>query len=95
MSSGAERAKDAGDILLIKNDLNGVLLSLRLCAATLKTIKQNLAWAFIYNIICIPVAAGALYPLFGLLLSPAYGAAAMSISSVCVVLNSLRLKAFK
>ena len=95
MSSGADIAKDAGDILLIKNDLNGVLLSLRLCAATLKTIKQNLAWAFIYNIICIPVAAGALYPLFGLLLSPAYGAAAMSISSVCVVLNSLRLKAFK
>lgn len=95
MSSGADIAKDAGDILLIKNDLNGVLVSLRLCAATLKTIKQNLAWAFIYNIICIPVAAGALYPLFGLLLSPAYGAAAMSISSVCVVLNSLRLKAFK
>ena len=95
ISSGADIAKDAGDILLIKNDLKASIYALKLCAFARKIIKQNLAWAFVYNLICIPVAAGALYPLFNLSLNPAYGAMAMSLSSVCVVLNSLRLKAFK
>lgn len=95
VGSGADIAKDAGDILLLKNDLNAIIYALNLCAFSRKIIKQNLAWAFVYNLVCIPLAAGALYPLFNISLNPAYGAMAMSLSSVCVVLNSLRLKLFK
>lgn len=95
MSSGSDIAKDAGDIVLIKNNLISVALSIVLAKECMKTIKQNLAWAFIYNIVFIPAAAGILYPFFGILLTPMYGAAAMSISSVTVVLNSLRLKLSK
>lgn len=92
MGSGSDIAKKSGDIILIKNDLSSVLSILKLAKAVMKTIKQNLAWAFAYNIIFIPVAAGVLYPFFGLLLTPMYGAAAMSLSSVSVVINSLRLR---
>ncbi|WP_309300157.1 heavy metal translocating P-type ATPase [Campylobacter hyointestinalis] len=95
MSSGSDIAKDAGDIVLIKNDLSSVAYSLYLAKRNMKTIKQNLVWAFVYNIVCIPVAAGVLYPVFGLLLNPMYAALAMSISSFSVVLNSLRLKFVK
>lgn len=95
MSSGSDIAKDAGDIVLIKNDLLSVAYSLYLAKRNMKTIKQNLVWAFVYNIVCIPVAAGVLYPVFGLLLNPMYAALAMSISSFSVVLNSLRLKFVK
>ncbi|OCR98111.1 ATPase P [Campylobacter fetus subsp. testudinum] len=95
MSSGSDIAKDVGDIILIKNDLKSVLFSINLATNTMKVIKENLAWASIYNILCIPVAAGILYPFFGLLLTPMYAALAMSISSVSVVLNSLRLRIMK
>ncbi|MDO5046363.1 heavy metal translocating P-type ATPase [Campylobacter sp.] len=92
MSSGADIAKDAGDIVLIKNDLKSVISSIDLAKHTMKTIKENLFWAFIYNLICIPVAAGALYPFFKIVLTPVYGAIAMCFSSVTVVLNSIRLR---
>ncbi|MGH1599904.1 heavy metal translocating P-type ATPase [Campylobacter majalis] len=95
MSSGSDIAKGAGDIVLIKNDLLNVAYTLNLGKKTIRTIKQNLFWAFIYNLICIPVAAGALYPVFGLLLNPMYGALAMCFSSVNVVLNSIRLRFIK
>lgn len=95
MNSGSDVSKEIGDIILLRNDLTSVLNTIILAHASMKTIKQNLAWAFLYNIICIPVAAGALYWAFGLLLTPMIGAAAMSVSSVSVVLNSLRLKAIK
>ncbi|OUT10200.1 copper-translocating P-type ATPase [Campylobacter concisus] len=92
MNSGSDIAKGAGDIVLIKNDLRGVTGLVRLANATMANIKENLFWAFMYNAICIPVAAGVLYPIFGLLLSPVYGSMAMCLSSVTVVLNALRLR---
>lgn len=92
LSSGSDIAKEAGDIILTNNDLNGVLKSINLSTITLKNIKQNLFWAFFYNIIGIPIAAGILYPKFGILLSPMYAGLAMSFSSVIVVLNALRLR---
>ncbi|MDY0238060.1 MAG: heavy metal translocating P-type ATPase [Campylobacterales bacterium] len=95
LNSGSDIAKDAGDIVLIGNDLTLVQRALNLSRRTMRTIKQNLFWAFIYNIIGIPLAAGALYPTFGLLLTPKYAGMAMSISSVTVVLNALRLKLAK
>ncbi|QPH84046.1 copper-translocating P-type ATPase [Campylobacter concisus] len=95
MNSGSDIAKGAGDIVLIKNDLRGVTGLVRLANATMANIKENLFWAFMYNAICIPVAAGVLYPVFGLLLSPVYGSMAMCLSSVTVVLNALRLRYLK
>jgi len=92
LKSGSDIAKDAGDIVLISSDLRLVKKSLLLSSRTMATIKQNLFWAFIYNIIGIPLAAGVLYPAFGILLTPMYAGMAMSISSVTVVLNALRLK---
>ena len=92
MNSGSDIAKGAGDIVLVKNDLRGVTGLVRLANATMANIKENLFWAFMYNAICIPVAAGVLYPVFGLLLSPVYGSMAMCLSSVTVVLNALRLR---
>lgn len=92
MNSGSDIAKGAGDIVLVKNDLRGVTGLVRLANATMANIKENLFWAFMYNVICIPVAAGVLYPVFGLLLSPVYGSMAMCLSSVTVVLNALRLR---
>lgn len=92
LRSGSDIAKDAGDIILTGSDLSLVCRALDLSFATMRTIKQNLFWAFIYNIIGIPLAAGVLYPSFGILLTPMYAGMAMSISSVTVVLNALRLK---
>lgn len=95
LSSGSDIAKEAGDIVLLNNDILGVLRTIKLSKVCLKNIKQNLFWAFLYNIIGIPVAAGVLYPNFNILLSPTYAAIAMSLSSTIVVLNALRLRFFK
>ena len=94
IGTGTDVAIEASDITLIKGDLNGVVTAIALSRATIRTIKQNLFWAFIYNIIGIPIAAGVLYPFNGLLLSPIVASAAMSLSSVSVVANSLRLRRF-
>lgn len=95
MTSGTDIAMDSADIVLMKNDLNDVVASIELSHAVIKNIKENLFWAFFYNCIGIPIAAGLFYPSFGLLLDPMYGAAAMSMSSVFVVSNALRLRFFK
>ena len=95
IGSGTDIAMDSADIVLMNNSLHGVCDSIALSRATIRNIKQNLFWAFIYNSLGIPVAAGVLYPVFGLLLSPMIGAAAMSLSSFFVVTNSLRLRSFK
>ena len=95
MSSGADIAIEAGDVTLMRNDLRSIAQSIGLSHRTMRTIRQNLFWAFIYNIIGIPIAAGALYPLFGILLSPVLASAAMAFSSVTVVGNSLRLRRAK
>lgn len=79
----------------MKSDLLDAVSAIRLSKAVLLNIKENLFWALIYNVICIPLAAGILYPAFGIKLSPVIGAAAMSMSSVCVVMNALRLRFFK
>jgi len=92
MRGGSDVAIEAGAITLMQNDLSGVPRALRLTRRTLGVIRQNLFWAFIYNLIGIPIAAGILYPWFGLRLSPAMAAAAMAISSISVVTNSLRLR---
>lgn len=95
MTSGTDIAIDSADIVLMKNDLMDVVGSIELSHAVIKNIKQNLFWAFFYNVIGIPVAAGVFYPWLGWLLDPMYGAAAMSLSSVFVVTNALRLRFFK
>ncbi len=92
LNSGSDITKDAGDIILINNQLSAVLKSINLSSKTMTTIKQNLFWAFFYNALGIPLAAGLLYPIIGVMLSPMYAGIAMSFSSVTVVLNSLRLK---
>ena len=94
MGTGTDVAIAASDITLLRGDLRGVVTAIRLSTATMRTIKQNLFWAFIYNIIGIPIAAGLLYPLTGWLMSPILASAAMSFSSVSVVTNSLRLRRF-
>jgi len=92
VGSGSDIAVDAGDITLVRPDLEGVARAIELSRRTMGTMKQNLFWAFIYNVVGIPVAAGVLYPAFGLLLSPVLAGAAMALSSVSVVTNSLRLR---
>jgi len=94
MGTGTDVAIAASDITLLRGDLRGVLTAISLSKATMRTIKQNLFWAFVYNVIGIPVAAGLLYPLTGWLMSPILASAAMSLSSVSVVTNSLRLRGF-
>jgi len=92
MGHGTDIAMESADITLVKGDLEKIAASIKLSKETIKTIKQNLFWAFIYNIIAIPIAAGILYPFNGFLLSPMIAGGAMAFSSVSVVLNSLRLK---
>jgi Cu+-exporting ATPase len=92
MGGGTDIAMASAGVTLVKGDLNGIVRALKLSAATMHNIRQNLLFAFIYNAAGVPIAAGALYPLFGLLLSPAIGAAAMALSSVSVVANALRLR---
>ena len=94
IGTGTDVAIEASDVTLIRGDLRGVVTAIALSKATIRTVKQNLFWAFIYNVIGIPIAAGALYPLTGWLLSPIIASAAMSLSSVSVVTNSLRLRRF-
>ena len=92
MGTGTDVAMESADVTLVKGDLRGIVRARLLSGATMRNIKQNLFWAFIYNAVGVPIAAGALYPLFGLLLSPMIAAAAMSFSSVSVISNALRLR---
>ena len=92
IGAGTEVAVDAADVVLTKNNLSDAVTAIALSRATMRTIKQNLFWALAYNAICIPLAAGALYPAFGISLTPMIGSAAMSLSSLFVVTNSLRLR---
>ncbi len=95
IGTGTDIAIESADVVLMSGDLRGVVNAIALSKATLRNIKQNLFWAFAYNTALIPVAAGVLYPAFGILLSPVFAAAAMALSSVCVLTNALRLKRFK
>ncbi|HEX8849443.1 MAG TPA: heavy metal translocating P-type ATPase, partial [Gemmatimonadaceae bacterium] len=92
IGTGTDVAVEAGDVVLMRGDLRSAAQAVELSRRTMRTMKQNLFWAFVYNVIGIPVAAGVLYPAFGLLLSPILASAAMAFSSVSVVTNSLRLR---
>jgi Cu+-exporting ATPase len=92
MASGTDIAAHAADVTLMQDDLGGVADAIQLARRTMRIMRQNLFWAFVYNVIGIPIAAGALYPGFGILLSPIIASAAMALSSVSVVSNSLRLR---
>ena len=95
MSTGTDIAMESGGVTLLKGDLAGIARARKLSQATMRNIRQNLFFAFVYNAIGVPVAAGVLYPFFGLLLSPIFAAAAMSFSSVSVITNALRLRTVK
>jgi len=92
MGTGTDVAMESADVTLVKGDLRGIVRARRLSAATMRNIRQNLFFAFIYNALGVPIAAGVLYPVFGILLSPMIAAAAMSFSSVSVITNALRLR---
>ena len=91
MGGGTDVALEAGDIALLRPDLGGVADAVKLSRRTMRIMRQNLFWAFVYNVLGVPIAAGVLYPATGLLLSPILASAAMALSSVSVVTNSLRL----
>jgi P-type Cu+ transporter len=95
MGTGTDVAIESAGITLVKGDLAGIVRARKLSQATMRNIRQNLFFAFVYNSLGVPVAAGVLYPFFGLLLSPILAAAAMSLSSVSVITNSLRLRKVK
>jgi Cu+-exporting ATPase len=95
MGTGADIAAEAGDVVILRGDLRAVGRAIHLSRRTVATMRQNLFWAFIYNVIGIPVAAGALYPAWGIRLSPVIASAAMALSSVSVVSNSLRLRSYR
>jgi Cu+-exporting ATPase len=92
MGTGTDVAMESAGITLVQGDLGGIVRARRLARATMRNIRQNLAWAFVYNVLGVPVAAGVLYPFTGLLLSPMIASAAMSLSSVSVIANALRLR---
>src|SRR5438552_15608616 len=92
MGTGKDIATEADAVVILHSDLRCVARDIRLSRSTVATMRQNLFWAFIYNVIGIPVAAGVLYPVWGIRLSPVLASAAMALSSVSVVTNSLRLK---
>nr|WP_211292604.1 HAD-IC family P-type ATPase [Bacteriovorax stolpii] len=95
MGTGTDVAMNSAGVTLLKGDLMGIVRARSLSESTLKNIKQNLFFAFIYNVIGVPIAAGVLYPFLGILLNPMIAAAAMSLSSVSVIVNALRLKSTK
>jgi len=92
MGTGTDVAMQSADVTLVKGDLRGIVRARSLSRAAMRNIKQNLFFAFIYNTLGVPIAAGVLYPFFGILLSPMIAAAAMSFSSVSVIANALRLR---
>jgi Cu+-exporting ATPase len=92
MGTGTDIAIESAGITLVKGDLRGIVRARNLSRATMRNIRQNLFFAFVYNILGVPIAAGALYPIFGLLLSPIIASAAMTFSSVSVIVNALRLR---
>lgn len=95
MANGTDIAIESAGVTLLHGDLRKIVQAISLSRATLRTVKQNLFWAFVYNIIGIPIAAGLLYPLWGIILNPVFAGLAMALSSVSVVGNSLRLKTRK
>ena len=95
MGTGTDVAMESAGVTLVKGDLRGIVKARRLSRGTMRNIRQNLFFAFIYNVLGIPLAAGVLYPFFGALLSPVVAAAAMALSSVSVIANSLRLRTVK
>jgi Cu+-exporting ATPase len=95
MGTGTDIAIESAAVTLVKGDLRGIVKAIRLSRATLRNVKQNLLFAFLYNALGVPVAAGVLYPFFGILLSPIFAGAAMAMSSVSVVTNALRLRRVK
>ena len=95
VARGTDIAIESAGVVLVRNDLTDAARAVSLSHAVMRNIAQNLGWAFGYNLVCIPIAAGALFPAFGIALTPMIAAAAMSLSSVCVVTNALRLKFYK
>jgi len=92
MGTGTDVAMESAGVTLIKGDLRGIATAIRLSRATMRNIRQNLFFAFVYNALGVPIAAGILYPFFGVLLSPMIAGAAMSLASVSVITNALRLR---
>jgi Cu+-exporting ATPase len=95
MGHGTDVAMQSAGITLVKGDLTGIVKARNLSRATMRNIRQNLFFAFVYNALGVPIAAGILYPVFGILLSPMFASAAMSLSSVSVIGNALRLRKVK